>query len=64
MDLIASFERHWFLLSVIIILLVYWYGVVTEAGAILPAIPAIFYAGTGRNAQGNFAGYPSIPKAA
>lgn len=64
MDLLDTFERHWFLLSVIMILAVYYYGVTTEANAILPAIPQIFYAGTGRNAAGNFAGYPSVPKAA
>lgn len=62
MDILATFERHWFLISILIVLLVYWFGVVTEVGAITPGIIQIFYAGTGRNASGNFAAYPTTPK--
>jgi hypothetical protein len=64
MDLLDSFEHHWFVLSVVMLLLVYWFGLVSDLNAILPAIPQIFYAGSARNAQGNFAAYPANPKAA
>lgn len=47
-----------FVLSLVLIGLAYYVGVQTDAPALAGAIRSIVYSVTGRNSQGNFAGYP------
>lgn len=48
-----------FFLAVLLVLVVYFVGVSTEAPALASAIRTLIYSVTGRNTQGNFASYPS-----
>lgn len=61
MDILSSFERHWFLISVTMLVLVYYFGLVTELQTVLPTVTQLFYAATGRKPNGDFAGYPKSP---
>jgi len=47
-----------FILSLVLVALAYYTGLQTDAGALKSAFVSILYAVTGRNASGNFAGYP------
>ena len=47
-----------FILSLVLVGLAYYVGVQTDAPALKDAIVGIIYGVTGRNSQGNFAGYP------
>lgn len=48
-----------FWLAVLLIAVAYFSGFVTDTQAISKAAVNLAYAGTGRNASGQFAGYPS-----
>jgi len=47
-----------FILSLVLVALAYYTGLQTDASALKSAFVSILYAVTGRNASGNFAGYP------
>ena len=47
-----------FILSLVLDGLAYYVGVQTDAPALANALQQIVYSVTGRNNQGNFAGYP------
>lgn len=47
-----------FALSLLLIALAYYTGLQTDAAALKNALVSILYAVTGRNSEGNFAGYP------
>lgn len=52
-------ENKVFWLFVILIAVVYFTGVYTDAAAFTQAFTQVSYALTGRNSSGNFASYPS-----
>lgn len=47
-----------FIIALVMIILVYYTAATKEAPAFASAIQQLLYAGTGRNAQGNFPNYP------
>lgn len=47
-----------FALSLVLVMLAYYVGVKTDAGALGDALRSLIYAVTGRNSSGGFAGYP------
>lgn len=47
------------MIAIILIFVVYFVGFSTDAKAVGGLFAPIFYSITGRNAQGNFAGYPT-----
>jgi hypothetical protein len=55
----AQALRYLFILSAILVIVVYFIGSSTVAAAFGHVLQTISYAATGRNAQGNFANYPS-----
>lgn len=48
-----------FILSLVLVLVAYYAGVKTDATAFSGAINSLLNTATGRNAQGNFAAYPT-----
>lgn len=59
----AQLARYWFLLSVLLIVVVYFAGVSTDAKVFGDVINKLWKTGTGRNDAGNFAAYPNQPQA-
>ncbi len=53
-----DYGRYIFYLFVLMIVLVYYVGATQEAPVFARSIVQLFYAASGRNAQGNFANYP------
>lgn len=51
--------RYFFILSALLIIVVYFAGSSKVADAFANMIQTISYAATGRNASGNFAAYPT-----
>ncbi len=51
-----------FALSVLLIVVVYFVGVSTDASALGSAVNSLIKTLTGRNDKGNFAQYPNKPK--
>jgi len=51
--------RYFFVLSAILIIVVYFSGSTAVANAFSHMVQTISYAVTGRNASGNFAAYPT-----
>lgn len=51
--------RYIFLLSALLIVVAYFVGAATETNTLAAGITKLIYAVTGRNAQGQFAGYPT-----
>lgn len=51
--------RYFFILSALLIIVVYFVGSSTVGAALAHMIQTISYAATGRNSTGNFAAYPS-----
>lgn len=51
--------RYFFVLSAILMIIVYFRGSVAVTGAFSEMVRTISYALTGRNKEGNFANYPS-----
>lgn len=47
-----------FVIALVMILLVYWVAVTKEAPVIAQSLVQLIFAGSGRNAQGNFPNYP------
>ncbi len=64
MDTIDTALGYIFTLSVILILVAYFAGFVADAQAFTTAINTLGLTFTGRNAQGQFAGYPTGAPAA
>lgn len=48
-----------FLLMVLLISAAYFVGVATDLNGVVNGLVRLWYAGTGRNSQGNFVAYPS-----
>lgn len=48
-----------FLMSLLLVALAYYTGLVSDAGAVKDALVGILYAATGRNSSGQFQAYPS-----
>lgn len=53
-----------FAISLLLIVVVYFVGVSTDAKALGAAVNSLILTITGRNQQGQFAQYPNSPKAA
>lgn len=51
--------RYFFMISALLVIVVYFVGSSTVGAAFVHMIQTISYAATGRNNQGNFANYPS-----
>jgi hypothetical protein len=51
--------RYIFLLSALLILVAYFVGAATDTNSLANGLVKLTYAVTGRNAQGQFAAYPS-----
>lgn len=47
-----------FIIALVMIILVYYVGATKEAPVFANAIRQLIYAGSGRNAQGNYPNYP------
>lgn len=47
-----------FIIALVMVVLVYYVGATQEAPAFAKALVQLIYAGTGRNAQGNYPNYP------
>lgn len=54
----AQALRYFFIISALLVIVVYFIGSSTVGSAFAHMIQTISYAATGRNAQGNFANYP------
>lgn len=54
-------SRYFFLLSVLLIIAVYFVGVSTDARVFGGVVQQLVYAGTGRDSSGKFAQYPTSP---
>ena len=59
MGLGSQFLKWFGIVSVLLILVVYFKGSTALGGSIAQMIQTISYAWTGRNAEGNFAAYPT-----
>ena len=64
MDTVDKLLFYIFALSVILIFAVYYIGVTTDAGVFFAALNSLWNTATGRLSNGQFAGYPTQPKAA
>ncbi len=51
--------RYLFILAIFLIAVAYWAGTQKIAGTVLSGVNTLDLTATGRNAQGNFAGYPA-----
>jgi len=51
--------KYFFMISALLVIVVYFVGSSTVGAVLAHMIQTISYAATGRNAQGNFANYPS-----
>jgi len=58
MDTFNQFLRYFFILSALLIIVVYFVGFSTNASVLGHVFQQLSYAFTGRNTQGNFASYP------
>ena len=58
MDTLNQFLRYFFILSALLIIVVYFIGFSTDVNVFGHVFQVLSYAFTGRNAQGNFAAYP------
>lgn len=47
-----------FIIALVMVILVYYVGATKEAPVFANAISQLIYAGSGRNAQGNYPNYP------
>lgn len=54
-----QFLKYFFILSALLILVVYFKGTASLGDTVGHVVQTISYAATGRNASGNFAAYPS-----
>jgi uncharacterized protein YebE (UPF0316 family) len=50
--------RYFFMISALLVIVVYFVGSSTVGSALAHMIQTISYAATGRNSSGNFANYP------
>lgn len=57
-DSFNQFLKYFFILSALLIIMVYFVGFSTNTAVLGHVFQQLSYAFTGRNAQGNFANYP------
>ncbi len=58
--MVSFIVKHFFELMILLIIVVYFVGVSTEANVFSNAAVRLIYAGTGRDASGQFANYPKV----